>query len=89
MRYSHRAVGCINRLPARPACPEISIRRSLSSICTSTSSASGSTATVAADVCIRPPDSVVGTRCVPCELPIQILDELNTDLTVIDAIASL
>ena len=35
---------------------------------TSTSSASGSTATVAADVWMRPPDSVTGTRwtrCVP------------------------
>ena len=32
----------------------------------STSSASGSTATVAAEVWMRPPDSVSGTRCTRC-----------------------
>jgi hypothetical protein len=32
----------------------------------STSSASGSTATVAAEVWMRPPASVVGTRCTRC-----------------------
>src|SRR3546814_2183679 len=40
----------------------MSIFRSLSLIATSTSSASGSTATVAALVWIRPPLSVTGTR---------------------------
>jgi hypothetical protein len=40
-----------------------SIRRSFSSsIATSTSSASGMTTTVAVDVCVRPLDSVAGTR---------------------------
>src|SRR5271156_7255872 len=39
-----------------------SIWRSFGSICTSTSSASGNTATVAVDVWMRPWDSVWGTR---------------------------
>ena len=46
--------------PPGPLARNISILRSLSSIFISTSSASGRTATVAADVCIRTPDSVVG-----------------------------
>ncbi len=40
-----------------------SMRRSFGSISTSTSSASGSTSTPAADVWMRPCDSVAGTRC--------------------------
>ena len=40
-----------------------SICRSSGRISTSTSSASGNTATVAVDVCSRPWDSVTGTRC--------------------------
>ena len=43
-----------------------SIWRSLGSIATSTSSASGSTATVAVEVWMRPCDSVCGTRCTRC-----------------------
>ncbi len=40
-----------------------SIRRSLGSMSTSTSAASGSTKTPAAEVWMRPADSVTGTRC--------------------------
>ena len=42
---------------------------------TSTSSASGITATVAVDVWMRPCDSVVGTRCTRCVPP----SHLNTE----------
>ena len=42
------------------------MRRSFSSIWMSASSASGSTATVAVEVWMRPCDSVVGTRCTRC-----------------------
>src|SRR6266550_3178425 len=49
--------------PPGPCERKTSIRRSLSSIFTSTSSASGSTATVAAEVWMRPCASVTGTRC--------------------------
>ena len=38
-------------------------------MCTSTSSASGSTATVAVEVWMRPCDSVSGTRCTRCVPP--------------------
>ena len=43
--------------------------RSRSSICTSTSSTSGSTVTVDDDVWIRPWLSVAGTRCTRCGPP--------------------
>ena len=43
-----------------------SILMSLGSIATSTSSASGRTATVIVDVWMRPCDSVSGTRCTRC-----------------------
>ena len=39
------------------------MRRSFSSMVTSTGSASGITSTPAAEVCTRPCDSVTGTRC--------------------------
>ena len=52
--------------PPGPLERKTSMRRSLSSILTSTSSASGSTATVAADVWMRPCVSVAGTRCTRC-----------------------
>jgi hypothetical protein len=45
------------------------MRRSFSSIVTSTCSASGSTSTPAALVCTRPCDSVIGTRCTRCTPP--------------------
>ncbi len=46
-----------------------SMSRSLGSMCTSISSASGSTVTVADDVCTRPWDSVTGTRWTRCGPP--------------------
>ncbi len=49
--------------PPGPEERNTSMRRSAGSICRSTSSASGSTATVAADVWMRPWLSVSGTRC--------------------------
>ena len=52
-----------------------SIWRSLGSMATSTSSASGSTATVAVEVWIRPCDSVSGTRWTRCVPP----SNLNTE----------
>ena len=52
--------------PPGPEERNTSTRMSLSSIFTSTSSASGSTATVAAEVWIRPWVSVAGTRCTRC-----------------------
>ena len=52
--------------PPGPLERKTSMRRSLSSILTSTSSASGSTATVAAEVWMRPCVSVAGTRCTRC-----------------------
>ena len=45
------------------------MRRSFSSSCTSTCSASGSTRTPAALVCTRPWDSVTGTRWTRCTPP--------------------
>ena len=52
--------------PPAPDDRIVSIRRSFGSIATSTASASGSTATVAAEVWMRPPDSVSGTRWTRC-----------------------
>src|ERR1700681_1219866 len=48
--------------PPGPEEQKVSMRRSLASILTSTSSASGSTATVTAEVWTRPCCSVAGTR---------------------------
>ena len=52
--------------PPGPEEQNVSMRMSLGSILTSTSSASGSTATVMAEVCTRPCCSVTGTRCTRC-----------------------
>ena len=52
--------------PPGPDEQNVSMRRSLASILMSTSSASGSTATVIAEVCTRPCVSVAGTRCTRC-----------------------
>ena len=52
--------------PPGPLEQKVSTRRSFASIWTSTSSASGSTATVAVDVWMRPLASVTGTRCTRC-----------------------
>ena len=55
--------------PPGPDERNTSIRRSPGSMWTSTSSASGSTSTPAAEVWIRPCDSVTGTRCTRCTPP--------------------
>ena len=55
--------------PPGPLARNTSIWRSLSSMATSTSSASGSTSTVADDVWMRPWLSVTGTRCTRCVPP--------------------
>ena len=52
--------------PPGPVERKTSISRSFWSIWTSTSSASGSTATVAVEVWMRPCVSVAGTRCTRC-----------------------
>ena len=52
--------------PPAPEAQYVSMRRSAGAISTSTSSASGKTATVTADVWMRPLDSVTGTRCTRC-----------------------
>ena len=55
--------------PPGPRARKISTRRSLDWMSTSTSSASGSTATVAVEVWMRPAASVTGTRCTRCTPP--------------------
>ena len=55
--------------PPGPEERKTSIRRSFSSISTSTASASGSTSTPAAEVWMRPCDSVTGTRWTRCTPP--------------------
>ena len=49
--------------PPGPDEQKVSIRRTSASILTFTSSASGRTATVTAEVWMRPEPSVTGTRC--------------------------
>ena len=55
--------------PPGPDERNTSIRRSAGSMVTSTGSASGITSTPAADVWMRPWDSVTGTRCTRCTPP--------------------
>ena len=55
--------------PPGPLERNTSMRRSFSSMLTSTCSASGSTRTPAALVCTRPCDSVTGTRWTRCTPP--------------------
>ena len=64
------------------------MRRSSLLICTSASRASGSTATVAAEVWMRPLASVAGTRCTRCA-PLSNFNRANTSTPVIWAEASL
>ena len=64
------------------------MRKSLSSMRISTSSASGSTATVAAEVWIRPAASVSGTRWTRCT-PDSNLSLAKTSRPLIKAVASL
>ena len=67
----------------------MSIRKSrCSSICTSTSVGSGSTATVAAEVWMRPPLSVTGTRWTRCT-PLSNLSLANTPVPATLATISL
>ena len=68
--------------PPGPPERKTSMRRSLSSILMSTSSASGSTATVAAEVWMRPCASVAGTRCTRCT-PDSNFSRENTPLPAI------
>ena len=66
----HRRVGRVDRLAARAArTGRRRSCRSLSLTCTSTGSASGVTSTPAAEVWMRPCDSVTGTRCTRCTPP--------------------
>src|SRR6185312_4679323 len=88
MGDAHRAVRGVHRLAPRPACRNTSMRKSFSSILISTSSASGSTATVAAEVWMRPCASVSGTRCTRCT-PDSNFSRANTPLPVILAMISL
>ena len=74
--------------PPGPDERKTSMRRSFSSILTSNSSASGSTATVAAEVWIRPDPSVAGTRCTRCT-PNSNFSRANTPRPETEAIASL
>ena len=55
--------------PPGPDERNTSIFRSAGSMVTSTGSASGMTSTPAAEVWIRPCDSVAGTRCTRCTPP--------------------
>ena len=73
--------------PPGPEEQKVSIRRSLGSIRISTSSASGSTATVTAEVWIRPEASVAGTRCTRWT-PLSYLNRLNAPFPSITATAS-
>ncbi len=61
--------------PPGPVERYTSILRSFGSISTSTSSASGMTATVAVEVWMRPCDSVAGTRCTRCVPPSHLKTE--------------
>ena len=74
--------------PPGPLERKTSMRRSLSSIWISTSSASGSTATVAAEVWMRPLASVSGTRWTRWT-PDSNLSRAKTPRPVISMLASL
>ena len=63
------------------------MRRSFGLISISTSPASGSTATVAVEVWMRPEDSVTGTRCTRCT-PDSYFNFWNTFLPEISATLS-
>src|SRR6516225_10378656 len=73
--------------PPGPDEQNVSMRRSLASILMSTSSASGNTATVTADVCTRPCCSVCGTRCTRCT-PLSYFSCENTRLPSMMAMTS-
>ncbi len=74
--------------PPAPPARYVSIFRSCGLISTSTSSASGSTATVTADVCILPDASVAGTLWTRCT-PFSYFKRLCTSLPLTENITSL
>ena len=74
--------------PPAPDARMVSMRMSSGRISMSTSSASGSTATVAAEVWMRPPASVAGTRCTRCT-PHSNFSRAKTPSPVIAATISL
>ena len=73
--------------PPAPDARIVSMRMSCAGMSMSTSSASGSTATVAAEVWMRPLDSVAGTRCTRCT-PLSNLSAAKTPLPVTSATSS-
>ena len=74
--------------PPGPLARVTVISRSCGSICTSTSSASGSTATVTVDVWMRPLASVTGTRWTRCT-PLSNLSCLYTSVPEMRQMTSL
>ena len=74
--------------PPAPPARIVSMRMSSGRISISISSASGSTATVAAEVWMRPPVSVSGMRCTRCT-PNSNFRRANTPSPEIDAMISL
>jgi len=67
MRDPHRRIGLVDVLAAGAEARKVSMRSSAGlSDTSSSSSASGSTATVQAEVWMRPWASVSGTRCTRC-----------------------
>ncbi len=74
--------------PPAPPARMVSMRISSGLMSMSMSSASGSTATVAAEVWMRPPASVSGMRCTRCT-PDSYFRRANTPLPEIDATISL
>ena len=74
--------------PPAPDARMVSMRMSSGLISMSMSSASGSTATVAAEVWMRPLASVAGTRCTRCT-PDSNFSRANTPRPVIEAMTSL
>ena len=73
--------------PPAPEARMVSMRMSSGRMSMSTSSASGSTATVAADVWMRPLASVAGMRCTRCT-PLSNLSLANTPWPVMEATIS-
>jgi hypothetical protein len=74
--------------PPAPLARIVSMRMSVAGMSISTASASGRTATVAAEVWMRPPDSVSGTRCTRCT-PLSYLRRAKTPSPAIRAVTSL
>ena len=77
MRDAHAEYVVFTDWPPGPEEQKVSMRISLGSIRTSTSSASGNTATVMAEVWTRPCCSVTGTRCTRCT-PLSYFSLLKT-----------